>query len=248
MNTSKYFKGNIHAFFMITIVTNTAWCHKTIRTFFSVSLKICSPAGAVNILSVVISIALFCCFPFFTGCEKNLPNFKHLFKWNLSGVCCYVTNAGLSPSVRATEKSIEKIPQSTWFNLCCTGGTLTDVLLLAGRIMSHILCKILEKYFEILWILKTNFTFLISRNCYPVIVSIQYLKKTTFLTVNIFIKPNSVSSRPTIIFIIFWDVFTFYQIFLSLQVKICAIITYKHNIYAYHNELPNDLRFRFLEN
>ena len=179
MNTSKYFKGNIHAFFMITIVTNTAWCHKTIKTFFSVFLKICSPAGAVNIRSVVISIALFCCFPFFTGCEKNLPNFKHLFKWNLSGVCCYVTNAGLSPSVRATEKSIEKIPQSTWFNLCCTGGTLTDVLLLAGRIMSHILCKILEKYFEILWILKTNFTFLISRNCYPVIVSIQYLKKTT---------------------------------------------------------------------
>ena len=78
--TSKYFKGNVHAFFMILIVTSTAWCHKTIRTFFSVFLKICSPAGAVKILSVVISVALFGCFAFITGCEKNLPIFKYLFK------------------------------------------------------------------------------------------------------------------------------------------------------------------------
>ena len=36
----------------------------------------------------------------------------------------------------------------------------------------------------------------------------------------------------------------FYQIFLSPQVKQCAIITYKHGIY----KLPNDLRLRILEN
>ena len=34
----------------------------------------------------------------------------------------------------------------------------------------------------------------------------------------------------------------FYQIFLSPQVKQCAIITYKHGIY----ELPNDLRLKIL--
>ena len=39
------------------------------------------------------------------------------------------------------------------------------------------------------------------------------------------------------IFVIFWGFLMFYQIFLSPQVKRCAIITYKHAIY----ELPNDL-------
>ena len=42
----------------------------------------------------------------------------------------------------------------------------------------------------------------------------------------------------------FWDFSMFYQIFLSPQVKWCAIITYKHGIY----ELPNDLRLRKLGN
>ena len=36
--------------------------------------------------------------------------------------------------------------------------------------------------------------------------------------------------------------FMFYQIFLSPQVKPCAIITYKHGIYELPHELPNDLR------
>ena len=40
----------------------------------------------------------------------------------------------------------------------------------------------------------------------------------------------------------------FYQIFLSQQVKRCAIITYKHGIYEFPYELPNDLRFRILVN
>ena len=34
----------------------------------------------------------------------------------------------------------------------------------------------------------------------------------------------------------------FYQIFLSPQVKRCAIVTYKHGIYELPQELPNDLR------
>ena len=48
----------------------------------------------------------------------------------------------------------------------------------------------------------------------------------------------------SIIFKIFWDFLTFYQIFLPAQVKGCSIITYEHGIY----ELPNDLRPRILEN
>ena len=39
----------------------------------------------------------------------------------------------------------------------------------------------------------------------------------------------------------------FYQIFLSPQVKRCAIITYKPGIYELPLELPNDLRHRMLE-
>ena len=38
----------------------------------------------------------------------------------------------------------------------------------------------------------------------------------------------------------------FYQIFLSPQVKQWVIITYKHDIYEFPHELPNDLRFRIL--
>ena len=34
----------------------------------------------------------------------------------------------------------------------------------------------------------------------------------------------------------------FYQIFLSPQVKRCAIITYKNGIYELPHELPHDLR------
>ena len=34
----------------------------------------------------------------------------------------------------------------------------------------------------------------------------------------------------------------FYQIFLSPQVKRCAIITYKHGIYELSHNLPNDLK------
>ena len=40
----------------------------------------------------------------------------------------------------------------------------------------------------------------------------------------------------------------FYRILVSLQVKRWAIITYKHGIYEFRHELPNDLRLRFLEN
>ena len=42
----------------------------------------------------------------------------------------------------------------------------------------------------------------------------------------------------TINCIIFWDFLMFYQSLLSPQVKRCAIITYKHGIYKF----PNDLR------
>ena len=48
--------------------------------------------------------------------------------------------------------------------------------------------------------------------------------------------------------IIFWDFLKFYQIFLSLQVKWYAIITYKTSIYQLPHELPNDLRLRILGN
>ena len=38
----------------------------------------------------------------------------------------------------------------------------------------------------------------------------------------------------------------FYQIFLSPQVKRCAIVTYEHDIYELPHELPNVLRNRIL--
>ena len=40
----------------------------------------------------------------------------------------------------------------------------------------------------------------------------------------------------------------FYQVVLSPQVKRCAIITYKHGIDEVPQVLPNNLRFRKLEN
>ena len=46
----------------------------------------------------------------------------------------------------------------------------------------------------------------------------------------------------TIIFIIFWDFFMFYQVFLAPQVKRCLIITYNNGIYELPDELSNDLR------
>ena len=57
-----------------------------------------------------------------------------------------------------------------------------------------------------------------------------------------------VFTRPTIIFIIFWDFLMFDQIFLSPQMKRCSIITYKHGIYELPHKLPNDLRLTILEN
>ena len=46
----------------------------------------------------------------------------------------------------------------------------------------------------------------------------------------------------TIIFIIFWDPL------MSPQVKLCAIITYKHGVYKLPHDLPNDLRLTILGN
>ena len=40
----------------------------------------------------------------------------------------------------------------------------------------------------------------------------------------------------------------FYQSLFPPQVKRCAIITYKHDIYELPHELPNDLRHRILGN
>ena len=39
-----------------------------------------------------------------------------------------------------------------------------------------------------------------------------------------------------------YDFFMFFQIFISPQVKQCAIITYKHGIYELPHELQNNLR------
>ena len=50
----------------------------------------------------------------------------------------------------------------------------------------------------------------------------------------------------TIIFIILGDFLMFYQLFLSPQVKPCAIIAYKDGLYELPNELLNKLRRRIL--
>ena len=56
------------------------------------------------------------------------------------------------------------------------------------------------------------------------------------------------SKISTIIFLIFREFLMFFEIFLSPQVKKCAIITYKHGIYELPHELPNDLILRILGN
>ena len=43
------------------------------------------------------------------------------------------------------------------------------------------------------------------------------------------------------------DFLLFYQIFLSPQLKRCAIIAYKHGIYELPHELTNDLGIKILE-
>ena len=48
--------------------------------------------------------------------------------------------------------------------------------------------------------------------------------------------------------IILWDFLMFYQIFLSPQVKRSAIVSNKQGVYELHQDLPNDLRLRILEN
>ena len=53
---------------------------------------------------------------------------------------------------------------------------------------------------------------------------------------------------PTISFIIFSDFLMFYQIFLSLQVERCAIVSYKHGIYEFPHALLNNLRLKILGN
>ena len=40
----------------------------------------------------------------------------------------------------------------------------------------------------------------------------------------------------------------FYQIFLSLEVKQCAVFIYKHGLYELSHKLPNDLRLKILGN
>ena len=52
----------------------------------------------------------------------------------------------------------------------------------------------------------------------------------------------------TIICMVIWNFLMFYQIFLSLQLKRCAVITYKHGIYKLPKELPSNLRLRILGN
>ena len=55
-------------------------------------------------------------------------------------------------------------------------------------------------------------------------------------------------TETTIIFIIFWDFLTFYQISLSPQVKQSAIISNKHGANKLPHELPNDIWLRILGN
>ena len=52
----------------------------------------------------------------------------------------------------------------------------------------------------------------------------------------------------TIIETILWEFLMFYQIFLSWQVKCCAIISNKQSVYELPHELPNDLRLRIFGN
>ena len=83
-------------------------------------------------------------------------------------------------------------------------------------------------------------------------------KLTTFMKINLLkigaLTVKILSSififhwKSAIIFIIFWNFLMFYQIFLSLQVKQRASITYKHGRYELSHELPNKLKLRILGN
>ena len=64
----------------------------------------------------------------------------------------------------------------------------------------------------------------------------------------VFVIKPTLFFETAIIFIIFWDFLMFYQIFLSPQVKLCAIITYKHGMYEFPHELPINLKLRILGN
>ena len=67
-------------------------------------------------------------FPFITGYgKKNFSNFKHLFKlpWEVFARKLLILDCHLS--ARVTAKLIEKTPQPSWFNFCCTGFTLTYI-------------------------------------------------------------------------------------------------------------------------
>ena len=46
----------------------------------------------------------------------------------------------------------------------------------------------------------------------------------------------------------YFETFNVLLNFFSSQVKWCVIITYKHGIYEFPHELPNDLRLMVLEN
>ena len=56
------------------------------------------------------------------------------------------------------------------------------------------------------------------------------------------------NKNTTVIFIVFWDLLMFYQIFHSSQVKRNAYISNKNGIYELPHELPNNLRLIILRN
>ena len=84
------------------------------------------------------------------------------------------------------------------------------------------------------------------RNTFHTIVGVQQLgqiKDNSFsiLQFSFLSKQSIIFLQTAVIVIIFWDFLMFYQIFLSPQVKRCAIITYKHGICKSPHELlvPN---------
>ena len=104
-----------------------------------------------------------------------------------------------------------------------------------------------RKLFSVFLILKNHRflkipTYLLRKPLHVVLIWKHRLKTSRRHTR--FTKLCRMSNQSTIIFIIFWDSLMFYQIFLSPQVKRCAINTYNHGIYGLPHELPNDLRLR----
>ena len=61
-------------------------------------------------------------------------------------------------------------------------------------------------------------------------------------------KKKQKKSLQTIIFITFWDILMFYKILFLPQVKPCAIVTYKHNIYELPDDFSRHLRLTILGN